>query len=111
VELLWGVDFHRASANKIQDSDKMKARVIATFFTIMVINQKNWQEDGARYKDQRDAALEALDAMQQETKESHLRANRLSSNFDQVESELDDLRAQRNAGVPHTSLTFLIILR
>ena len=42
--------------------------------------------------------------MQQETKESHLRANRLSSNFDQVESEVDDLRAQRNAGVPHASL-------
>jgi hypothetical protein len=37
--------------------------------------------------------------MQSETKESHQRANRLSSNFDAVESELVDLRAQRNAAI------------
>jgi len=50
-------------------------------------------------QDQRDAALQALDVMQSETKESHLRANRLSSNFDAVEHELAELRAQRNAAI------------
>lgn len=57
------------------------------------------RDDSQRYKEQRDAALRALDALQDEAKQSNLRANRLASNFDSVESELQDLRAQRNSAI------------
>jgi len=37
-----------------------------------------------------------------------MRANRLASNFDTIERELDDLRAQRNAAIQQTNLAKVV---
>jgi hypothetical protein len=39
---------------------------------------------------------------------SNMRANRLASNFDTIERELDDLRAQRNAAIQQTNLAKVV---
>ena len=57
------------------------------------------EEEVGRLREQRDATLAALDALQQEAKQSHLHNNRLSSNFDAVEKQIQHLSAQRNSAI------------
>jgi chromosome segregation ATPase len=68
------------------------------------------RDDMERLREQRDVALQALDNLQNEAKQSNLRANSLSSNLDAVLYDLEDLRAQRNAAIHQVRLLWFLSL-